>query len=78
MDRHAGVFDNIGRVYLQQKCIWTTWQVFLEHADCGLHSVEQEINKDMHIMGGEVTKGVGKVAQELHGVLMLVIMLATV
>ena len=35
MDRHAGVFDNIGRVYLQQKCIWTTWQVFLEHADCG-------------------------------------------
>ena len=49
-----------------------------QYVDCGLHSVEQEINKDMHIMGGEVTKGVGKVAQELHGVLMLVIMLATV
>ena len=49
-----------------------------QYVDCGLHSVEQEINKDMHIMGGEVTNGVGKVAQELHGVLMLVIMLATV
>ena len=38
----------------------------------------QQVDKVMHNVDKEVTKGVGKVVQELYGVLKLVIMLAKV
>ena len=40
--------------------------------------MKRQVDKVMHIVDEEVTRGVGKVKQELYGVLKLVIMLATV